>query len=118
MRQVIVHLMAYSQAMLDRSFGALSHPARRHLIEVLSRGPSSVGDASRGLGLSKAAVTKHVRLLEDAGLVVRSIEGRTHRLALVQTELAGPADWLAAQRRLWTSKLDTIEAMLDEEWNG
>ncbi len=61
--------------MLDRSFGALSHPARRHLIEVLSRGPSSVGHASRGLGLSKAAVTKHVRLLEDAGLVVRSDRG-------------------------------------------
>jgi DNA-binding transcriptional ArsR family regulator len=110
--------MAYSQGALDRSFGALSHPARRRLVQVLSDGPASVGDASRGLGLSKAAVTKHVRVLEQAGLVTRAVEGRTHRLRLVQPTLAAPADWLDQQRRLWESKLDTIEAMLDEERGG
>jgi DNA-binding transcriptional ArsR family regulator len=110
--------MAYSQGALDRSFGALSHPARRRLVEVLSKGPASVGDASRGLGLSKAAVTKHVRVLEDAGLVARAVEGRTHRLRLVQLKLADPANWLDRQRRLWESKLNTIEAMLDEESRG
>ncbi len=107
--------MAYSQRALDRSFGALSHPARRRLVEVLAKGSASVGDASRGLGLSKAAVTKHVRVLEDAGLVARAVEGRTHRLRLVQPRLAVPADWLDQQRRLWESKLNTIEAMLEEE---
>jgi DNA-binding transcriptional ArsR family regulator len=107
--------MAYSQGALDRCFGALSHPARRRLVEVLSTGPASVGEASRGLGLSKAAVTKHVRVLEDAGLVERAVEGRTHRLRLVQPRLAGPADWLDRQRGLWESKLNTIEAMLGEE---
>jgi DNA-binding transcriptional ArsR family regulator len=106
--------MAYSQRTLDRSFGALAHPARRRLVEVLSRGPATVGEASRGLGLSKAAVTKHVHVLEGAGLVARAVEGRTHRLRLVQPRLAGPAEWLEHQRRLWTSKLDTIETMLDE----
>jgi DNA-binding transcriptional ArsR family regulator len=107
--------MAYSQHALDLSFGALSHPARRRLVEVLAKGPASVGDASHGLGLSKAAVTKHVRVLEDAGFVARAIEGRTHRLRLVEPKLAAPADWLDHQRRLWESKLNTIEAMLEEE---
>jgi DNA-binding transcriptional ArsR family regulator len=107
--------MAYSQAALDRSFAALAHPARRRLVEVLADGPASVGDASRGLGLSKAAVTKHVRVLEDAGLVVRAVEGRTHRLRLVEPGLEETASWLDRQRRLWESKLDAIEAMLAEE---
>jgi DNA-binding transcriptional ArsR family regulator len=110
--------VAYSQHALDQSFGALSHPARRRLVEVLSRGPASIGDASRGLGLSKAAITKHVRVLEDAGLVARAVEGRTHRLRLVQPRLEAPADWIEEQRRLWNAKLDTIEAMLDEERRG
>ncbi|HEY6399333.1 MAG TPA: metalloregulator ArsR/SmtB family transcription factor [Solirubrobacteraceae bacterium] len=110
--------MVYRQEALDRSFSALSHPARRRLVEVLSSGPASVGTASRGLGLSKAAVTKHVRVLEDAGLVRRAVEGRTHQLRLVQPRLADPADWLGLQRRLWASKLDTIEAMLSEERRG
>jgi DNA-binding transcriptional ArsR family regulator len=65
--------------------------------------------------MSKAAITKHVRVLEDAGLVTRAVEGRTHRLRLVQPRLADPADWLGDQRRLWASKLDTIEALLEEE---
>lgn len=107
--------MAYSQAALDRSFGALAHPARRHLVEVLTRGPASVGAASRGLGLSKAAVTKHVRVLEEAGLVARAVEGRTHRLRLVEPTLDAPVSWLDRQRRLWESKLDTIEAVLADE---
>jgi DNA-binding transcriptional ArsR family regulator len=107
--------MTYSPHALDQSFGALAHPARRRLLEALSGGPASVGDASRGLGLSKAAITKHVRVLEDAGLLSRAVEGRTHRLRLVEPSFAAPADWLEQQRRLWNSKLDTIEAMLDEE---
>jgi DNA-binding transcriptional ArsR family regulator len=107
--------MAYNQSALDLGFGALAHPARRQLVEALSGGPASVGDASRGLGLSKAAVTKHVRVLEDAGLVTRAVEGRTHRLQLVEKRFAAPAGWLEQQRRLWNMKLDTIEAMLAEE---
>jgi len=107
--------MAYNGHALDRRFGALAHPARRQLVEALSGGSASIGDASRGLGLSKAAVTKHVRVLEDAGLVTRAVEGRTHRLQLAAQSFAAPADWLEEQRRMWNSKLDTIEAMLDEE---
>jgi DNA-binding transcriptional ArsR family regulator len=107
--------MVYSQRALDRSFGALAHPARRRLLERLSHGPASIGEASLGLKLSKAAVTKHVRVLETAGLVAREVEGRTHRLRLVPPRLESVANWLDEQRRLWTSMLDTIETMLDEE---
>ncbi len=107
--------MAYSPSALDLSFGALAHPARRRLVEVLARGSASIGEASHGLGLSKAAITKHVRVLEDAGLIARAVEGRTHRLRLVEPRLRAPAGWLEEQRRMWEAKLDTIEAMLDEE---
>jgi DNA-binding transcriptional ArsR family regulator len=107
--------MVYSQRVLDRSFAALAHPARRQLLEALSRGPASVGEASLGLRLSKAAVTKHVRVLEDAGLVARDVDGRTHRLRIVRPRIETAADWLDDQRRLWTSKLDTIELMLNDE---
>jgi DNA-binding transcriptional ArsR family regulator len=107
--------MVYSQRALDRSFGALAHPARRRLLEALSVGPASIGEASLGLRLSKAAITKHVRVLEDAGLVTRDIDGRTHRLRLVGRRLESAADWLEDQRRLLTSQLDTIETMLHED---
>jgi DNA-binding transcriptional ArsR family regulator len=110
--------MAYSQRTLDRSFGALSHPARRRVVEVLASGPASVGEASRGLGLSKAAVTKHVRVLEEAGLVTRAVEGRTHLLRLVRPTLEASASWLERQRTLWESKLNTIAEMIDEERRG
>ncbi|HEX2293228.1 MAG TPA: metalloregulator ArsR/SmtB family transcription factor, partial [Gaiellaceae bacterium] len=71
-----------SSAQLDRSFLALSHPARRAIVEKLAQGPATVGAASAGLGLSKPAVSKHVRVLEDAGLVRRDVNGREHRLRL------------------------------------
>ena len=110
--------MAYSQQVLDRSFGALSHPARRRVVEVLASGPATVGEASRGLGLSKAAITKHVRVLEEAGLVTRTVTGRTHLLRLVHPTFEAPASWLDRQRALWESKLNTIAEMIDEEQRG
>jgi len=94
---------------LDRSFAALSHPARRTIVERLARGPATIGDATNGLALSKPAVTKHVRLLEDAGLITRRIEGRTHRLSLRERRLADAEQWL---ERLWEAKFDAVERHL------
>ena len=67
-------------AELDRTFLALSHPVRRAIVERLEAGPASVARASGGLGVSKPAVTKHLKVLEDAGLVGRTVKGRTHVL--------------------------------------
>jgi DNA-binding transcriptional ArsR family regulator len=99
-------------AELDRSFLALSHPARREIVARLSLGSATVGEATRGLALSKPAVSKHVKVLEETGLVSRAIEGRTHRLRLVPAPIDAAAGWIERQRAAWESKFDAVERHL------
>ena len=101
-----------NQAQLDRSFLALAHPVRRSIVERLAAGPATVGEATAGLRISKPAVSKHLRVLEDAGVVARRVEGRTHRLSLRWRALADAESWLEAHRRLWESKFDAVERRL------
>jgi DNA-binding transcriptional ArsR family regulator len=103
-----------NSASLDRSFVALAHPARRAIVERLANGPATVGEATRDLPLSKAAITKHVRLLEDAGVVRRAIEGRRHRLRLEPRPIEEAARWLERHRALWQAKFDAVERYLAE----
>lgn len=100
---------------LDRSFLALSHPARRTIVERLAEGPATVGEASQGLGLSKPAVSKHVRVLEDAGLIRREVEGREHRLRLDGRSMTEAERWIERHRELWERKFDAVERYLDGE---
>ena len=100
---------------LDRSVLALSHPARRTIVERLAEGPATVGEASKGLGLSKPAVSKHVRVLEDAGLIRRIIEGREHRLRLEGRSMTEAERWIERHRELWERKFDAVERYLDGE---
>lgn len=104
-----------NQAQLDRSFLALAHPARRAIVERLAQGPATVGEATRGLGISKPAVTKHLKVLEGVGVVSRTVEGRRHRLRLVPRPLDDAAGWLDRHRALWESKFDAIEQHLSDE---
>jgi DNA-binding transcriptional ArsR family regulator len=101
-------------AELDRSFHVLAHPVRRAIIERLSAGPASVGEATGGLGISKPAVTKHLKLLEQAGAVTRTVEGRTHRLTLVPQPLDDASEWLERHRALWERKFAEIDRYLAE----
>jgi DNA-binding transcriptional ArsR family regulator len=100
---------------LDRSFAALAHPLRRAIVERLAGGPASVGEATRGFPVSKPAISRHLRVLEEAGVVRRAIEGRTHVLALEQRPLAGASDWIDRQRALWERKFDVVEEFLGEQ---
>ena len=97
---------------LDRTYLALAHPARRAIVERLARGPATVGEATRALTISKPAVTKHLKLLEEAGIVRRHVEGRTHRLRLRPHALAPASDWLELHRQVWEAKFDAIEEHL------
>ena len=99
---------------VERSFRALGHPARRRIVERLAHGPATVGEATNGLGITKPAVTKHLKVLEGAGLVRRVREGRTHRLRLERKPLSEAADWMERQRGLWESKFDAVERFLAE----
>ncbi len=107
--------MVNNQLGLDRSFDALSHPVRRAILERLARGPAPIGAASRDLGITKPAVTKHVKVLEDAGFVRRRIDGRRHWLELQPAPLGNAAAWLQAHRALWEAKFDAVESYLSDE---
>ncbi len=104
--------------LLDRSFLALAHPVRRAIVERLAAGPLPVAAAAAGLGVTKPAISRHVRVLEDAALVEREIVGRVHRLHLRPDRLAAAATWIDRHRGPWESKLDVIEQYLAEHPKG
>lgn len=108
----IVNLMVNNE--LDDAFGALASPVRRGIVERLARGPATVGAATGGLGVSKPAISRHLRVLEDAGLICREVVGRTHRLSLADDTLAEALAWLARQEAMWKRKFDVIDAYLEE----
>jgi DNA-binding transcriptional ArsR family regulator len=101
-----------SAQQLDAVYGALAHPVRRAMLEVLADSPSRVTDLAAPFAMSFAAVSKHVRVLEGAGLVARTVRGREHELALHPEPLADAAAWLAHYRRFWHQRLDLLEARL------
>jgi DNA-binding transcriptional ArsR family regulator len=95
-------------------FKALSHPIRRGIVERLAAGPATVGEATFGFGVSKPAITKHLRVLEETGVVHRVIEGRTHRLSLAPDVMSEAADWMDRQRALWERLFDVVDEYLKE----
>jgi DNA-binding transcriptional ArsR family regulator len=101
-----------NQAALDRSFLAFSHPVRRAIVERLGGGPATVGEASSGLGVSKPAVTKHLKVLEEAGVLRRTVAGRTHVLRLDPHRLREASEWLELHRSLWEAKFEAVERRL------
>jgi DNA-binding transcriptional ArsR family regulator len=100
--------------MVNDPFDALASSVRRGIVERLAPGPLAVGAATRGLALSKPAISRHVRVLEDAGLVVRTVQGRTHLLALNITALDEARDWLDQQRAVWSRLFDAVEDQLPD----
>jgi DNA-binding transcriptional ArsR family regulator len=100
--------------MVNDPFKALAHPIRRGIVERLADGPATVGEATGGFGVSKPAISKHVKVLEETGVVVRTVQGRTHRLALDPAALAGAADWMDRQRALWERLFDAVDAYLED----
>jgi DNA-binding transcriptional ArsR family regulator len=101
--------------MVNDPFKALSHPIRRGIVERLAEGPASVADATAGFGVSKPAISKHVKVLEETGVVRREIEGRTHRLSLELDALRDAAEWMDRQRALWGRLFDVVDEYLNEE---
>jgi DNA-binding transcriptional ArsR family regulator len=101
--------------MANNTFQALAHPIRRQVVERLALGSATVGEATRGFGVSKPTLTRHLHVLEDAGLVVREVEGRTHRLRLDASPLNEASAWLEMQRAHWERLYDVVEQYLDEE---
>ena len=100
--------------MANDTFKALAHPLRRDIVERLSSGMATVGEATRDLGVSKPTISRHLKLLEEAGVVSRVVEGRTHRLALRPEALAEAEDWIERQRERWERLFDVVGEYLEE----
>lgn len=101
--------------MVNDPFKALSHPIRRGIVERLAEGPATVADATGGFGVSKPAISKHLKVLEETGVVRREIDGRTHRLSLELDALREAAEWMDRQRALWGRMFDVVDVYLNEE---
>jgi len=101
--------------MANDVFSALAHPLRREIIERLSQGPATVGQVTRNLAVSKPTISRHLQVLEEAGMVSRVIVGRNHRLALRSQALADAEQWIESQRTRWERLFDVIGEYLDEQ---
>ena len=101
--------------MVNDPFKALGHPIRRGIVERLAVGPATVGDATAGFGVSKPAITKHLKVLEETGVVRRVVNGRTHTLSLEPNVLSVAADWMDHQRAHWARLFDVVDEYLKEE---
>ena len=100
---------------LDRAFAALSDPTRRAIVGRLARGPARVTDIAERFPVSLNAVSKHLKVLEQAGLVKRRRAGREHHLELRPAPLREVARWTSHYDRFWKQKLDALSAYLGEE---
>src|SRR5689334_20900033 len=104
--------------MANDTFKALAHPLRRDIVERLSGGPASVGEVTRDFGVSKPTISRHLKMLEEAGVVSRVIDGRSHRLALRPAALAEASEWIESQRLRWEQLFDVVGEYLDERKEG
>jgi uncharacterized protein YndB with AHSA1/START domain/DNA-binding transcriptional ArsR family regulator len=100
--------------MANDAFAALAHPLRRDIVERLSGGGASVGAVTRDFGVSKPTISRHLKVLEEAGVVSRLIDGRKHRLALRPEALAEASDWIERQRERWQRLFDVVGEYLEE----
>jgi len=104
-----------SPAYLDAVFHALADSTRRAMLHRLAEGEQSVSELAAPFAMSFAGASKHVKVLENAGLVQRRIDGRVHYCRLEAARLAEAEAWLRYYERFWTRRLDTLEALLEAE---
>jgi DNA-binding transcriptional ArsR family regulator len=107
-------MVNYSQRQLDLAFGALAHPIRRGILARLASGEATVAELAGPYRVSAPAISKHLHILEDAGLLSRRREGREHHLKLEAKRMREAESWLEHHRKLWNDRLDALERYLKE----
>lgn len=100
--------------LLDLVFAALSDATRRGLLSRLIEGEATVGTLAEPLQMSLPAVSKHLRVLEDAGLLKRRIEGRTHYISANPKPLREAVNWIERHRQMWESSFDRLAALVEQ----
>lgn len=103
---------------LSRTFAALADPTRRAMLARLARGGATVGQLAEPFEISFAAVSKHLRVLEEAGLVTRGREAQYRPANLDARPLAAAAGWIGEYARFWADSFDSLSGYLDELQQG
>jgi DNA-binding transcriptional ArsR family regulator len=101
------------QTSLDHTLAALADPTRRAILARLADGETRVTEVARPFAVSLNAISKHIAILENAGLVQRRRQGREHLISLDPQPLDEAAAWIDAHRALWKGRLETLAAILD-----
>ena len=101
-------MVEYTPALLDRVFGAVADPTRRAILRTLQRKPATITEIARGFPVSLNAVSKHVKVLERAGLIHREVIGREHYCRVEAEPLMAAAAWLEHYREFWEVRLDAL----------
>ena len=107
-------MVKHSPRSLSRTFAALSDPTRRRILEHLSRGDRCVTDLAKPHRMSLPAVSKHLRVLERAGLIRRQRSGRVHQLKLETKPMRAALEWIEVYRKFWEGSLDRLDVYLKQ----
>ena len=107
-------MVKYSPRMLSRTFAALADPTRRRILAHLARGDRCVTDLAKPHSMSLPAVSKHLRVLENAGLIRRKRYGRVHQLNLEAKPMKQAVRWIEEYRKFWEGSLDRLAAYLEK----
>jgi DNA-binding transcriptional ArsR family regulator len=110
---MVNRMVRYS--MLDRTFSALSDPTRRHILEQLARGPATISELAQPFDISLPGLLKHVRILEEADLVITEKQGRTRHCRLGSEHLDDAAQWIHTYQHRWGGRLDRLEGYLQRK---
>jgi DNA-binding transcriptional ArsR family regulator len=108
-------MVQYQDTVLDRVFAALSDPTRRHVLETLGQGNLAVSELAQPHGMSLPGFMKHLRVLEEAGLIERNKEGRVVSCELSAAPMKQAAAWMSRYEKFWTEKLDSLARYLYQQ---
>ena len=116
-------MVKYIDNALDRTFAAVADPTRRAILARLALGEASVGELAAPFSVSAPAISKHLKVLERAGLVAREKHGRVHRCRFDPAPMREAAAWIERTRQFWEDRLDALETYLqrlkeDDKSNG
>lgn len=111
---IVNQMVKYPSKALDRTFAALADPTRRRILAHLARGDQCVTRLARPHAMSLPAISKHLRVLEKAGLLRRRRYGRVHEMQLAAEPLKQAAQWVEEYRKFWEGSLDRLAQYLEE----
>lgn len=102
---------------LSTTFSALSDPTRRSILARLAQGSATVNELAEPFRISLPAISRHLKVLEGAGLIRREVEAQKRRCHLRPEALAAANDWIETHRRFWSESFDALESYLDDRKN-